>query len=211
MTHLTGDRLEAYCDGSLAKDERVAADAHVAHCSQCRAEVEDWRAVYAALAALPRLGPRPGFADRIMARVRIPQPWHARVGAVLTRAVPRTTPGWAFAAAILSVPVLFVGGFAAWLLSKSYVTAHGLWMFATDRFAEGATQVASGAMSQVFESDVAAWLVTALTRLFDSAGARGVGAIAAASAMVVALSAWILYRYLFRSPVRSTTHATYSH
>ncbi|MGD8277385.1 MAG: zf-HC2 domain-containing protein [Gemmatimonadota bacterium] len=211
MTHLTGDRLDAYCDGSLEKDERGAVDAHVAHCSQCRAEVEDWRAVYAALAALPRFAPRKGFVDRVMARVRIRLPWHARAGAVVARALPRTTPGWAFAASILSVPVLFVGGFAAWLLSRSYVTAHGLWIFATDRFAEGANQVASGAVTRVFSSDVAAWIVANLTRLFDSAGARGVGAIAAASAMVVAVSAWVLYRYLFRSPVRSATNATYSH
>jgi len=208
MTHLTGDRLEAYCDGSLAKRERTAADSHVAHCSQCRVEVEDWRAVYAALATLPRFGPRPGFADRVMARVRIRQAWHARAGAVLARVLPRTTPGWAFAAAILSVPVLFVGGFAAWLLSKSYITAQGLWIFATDRFAEGANQMASGAMTHAMNSDIAAWLVTSLTRLLDAAGARGVGAMAAASAMVVAFSAWILYRYLFRSPVRSATHAT---
>jgi anti-sigma factor RsiW len=211
MKHLTEDRLDAYCDGSLASEERAAADAHVAHCSQCRAEVEDWRAVAAALAALPRLAPRKGFADRVMARVRIRQPWHARAGALVARAVPRTTPGWAFAASVLSVPVLFVGGFAAWLLSKSYVTAQGLWIFATDRFADGANQVASGAMSSVLNSDIAAWLVTNLTRLFDSAGARGVGAIAAASAMVVAVSAWVLYRYLFRSPARSATHATSSH
>ena len=210
MTHLTGSRVEGYCDGSLAKDERAAVDSHVAHCSRCRAEVEDWRAVFAALAALPRLDPRPGFADRIMARVRIPQPWHARAGAVLARALPRTTPGWAFAATVLSVPVLFIGGFAAWLLSKSYISAQGLWIFATDRFADGANQMASGAMSRVFQSDVSAWLVTALTRLFDAAGARGVGAIAAGGAMVVVFSAWILYRFLFRSPVRSTTHATYS-
>ena len=98
MKHLTEDRLDAYCDGSLASEERAAADAHVAHCSQCRAEVEDWREVAAALAALPRLAPRKGFADRVMARVRIRQPWHARAGALVARAIPRTTPGWAFAA-----------------------------------------------------------------------------------------------------------------
>jgi len=210
MTHPTGDRLEAYSDGSLTEADRVAVASHVAHCSHCRAGVEDRRAVLAALSALPRFAPRAGFADRVMARVRIPEPWHARAGALLTRVMPRTTPGWAFAAAVLSVPMLFVGGFAAWLLSKSYVTAHGLWVYATDRFADGANQVTTGAVSSALQSDVAAWLVAALTRLFDSAGSRGVGAIAIAGGLVVMLSAWILYRYLFRSPARSTTHVTYS-
>ena len=38
--------------------------------------------------------------------------------------------------------------------SKSYVTAQGLWIFATDRFADGANQVASGAMSSVSQADL---------------------------------------------------------
>jgi hypothetical protein len=111
---------------------------------------------------------------------------------------------------MVSVPVLFIGGFAAWLLSRSYVTAHGLWVFATDRFAESANQLAGGVASSALQSDVAAWIVTALTRLFDSAGTRGVGAIALAGGLTVLLSAWILYRYLFRSPMRETTNATHT-
>lgn len=208
MKHPTGDRLEAWSIGSLTETERSDVGSHLSQCSRCRAEVEDWRAVFAALSALPRFGPRGGFADRVMARVRIPQPWHARAGALLARALPRTTPGWAFATALLSVPVLFVGGLAAWLLSRSYVTAHGLWVFATDRFAESANQVAGGVAARALQSDVAAWVVATLTGLFDSAGARGVGAIAIAGALTVVLSAWILYRYLFRSPVRETTNVT---
>lgn len=211
MTHPSRDHLEAYCDGSLAGNERTVVGSHVAHCSSCGAEVEDWRSVFAAVAALPRFAPRAGFADRVMARVRIPDPWQARAGAALARILPRTTPGWAAAAAVLSVPMLFVGGFLAWLLSRSYVTANGLWIFATDRFAESANQVAGGAVTAALQSDVAAWLVTALNRLFDSAGARGVGVIAALTALAVVGSAWILYRYLFRSPARETTHGTLSH
>ena len=203
--------MEAWCNGSLTETERGDVGSHLSRCSQCRAEVEDWRAVFSALSALPRFGPRAGFADRVMARVRIPQPWHARAGAILARVLPRTTSGWAFATAILSMPVLFVGGLAAWLLSRSYVTAHGLWVFATDSFAESANQVASGVASRALQSDVAAWVVATITGLFDSAGARGVGAIAIAGALTVVLSVWILYRYLFRSPVRGTTNVTYNH
>lgn len=210
MTHPTRDHLEAFCGGTLAEAERAAVGSHVDHCSECRAEVEDWRAVYTALAALPRFAPRADFADRVMARVRIPVPWHARAGALVVRSVPQTTRGWALATAVLSVPVIFVGSFLAWLLSKSYVTAQGLWIYATDRFAEGANQVTTGALTRAMESDIAAWLVASVAGLFEAAGIRGVGAIVLASAALVVFCTWILYRYLFRSTVRGSTHGTYT-
>lgn len=209
MTHPTRDHLEAYCGGTLAEAERAAVGSHVDQCSECRAEVEDWQAVFTALSALPRFAPRAGFADRIMARVRIPVPWHARAGALVIRAVPQTTRGWALVTATLSVPVIFVGGFLVWLLSKSYVTAQALWIYATDRFAEGANQVTTGAISRAMESDVAAWLVASVAGLFEAAGIRGVGAIALGSATLVVFCTWILYRYLFRSPMRGSTHGTH--
>ena len=210
MKHPTGDHLEAYCGGTLVEDERAAVGSHVAQCSECQAEVEDWRAVFAALSALPVLAPRAGFAERVMARVRIPIPWHVRAGAMVARAMPSTTRGWALATAALSVPVIFIGGFLAWLLSKSYITAQGLWIYATDRFAEGANQVTTGAVSRAMESDVAAWLVTSVAGLLNSAGTRGVGVLMLASSALVVFCSWILYRYLFRSTVRRSTHGTYT-
>ena len=47
---------------------------HLETCDECRALIEADRALLAELATLPAFAPRAGFADRVMARVRVAQP-----------------------------------------------------------------------------------------------------------------------------------------
>ena len=68
MQHLTTDEIELWAQGLLG----AARAFHVADCSLCRAEAARERKVILELVALPRFAPGPGFAERVMARVKVP-------------------------------------------------------------------------------------------------------------------------------------------
>jgi hypothetical protein len=207
--HPKDGRLEAYSDGTLAGDALAGVESHVRQCIRCQSEVEDWRSLFAALSALPALAPSPGFAGRVMAHVNVGQAWHARTAAALGRFVPRSTGGWMVAVAMLSIPALAAGTLLVWLLSRSYLTGYRLWVFATDQFAAGTNQVASGALSRLMQTDVAVWLATSMTSFAESVGLRGVSVVAAGVACVIVVSIWVLYRNLFRTPDRGSTYVSF--
>lgn len=68
--HLTPDEVELWAEGLLG----TARALHLADCAHCLALAERERTLLRQLAQLPRFGPEFGFADRVMARVRIPSP-----------------------------------------------------------------------------------------------------------------------------------------
>ena len=70
VTHLTTDEIELWAQGLLGAAQAL----HLAECSLCLAEAERERRLLLGLAQLPRFTPSAGFADRVMARVRIPTP-----------------------------------------------------------------------------------------------------------------------------------------
>jgi predicted anti-sigma-YlaC factor YlaD len=67
IQHLTADDLDAFHSASLSETAR----AHLDECAECRALVAQDGALVAALEALPSFEPSAGFADRVMAQVRI--------------------------------------------------------------------------------------------------------------------------------------------
>jgi len=208
--HPKDERLEAYSAGVMAGADQAAVESHVIQCARCRSEVEDWRSLFATLAGLPVLAPSAGFADRVMANVRIRHAWHARAGNWIGRFVPQTTGGWMVAVALLSIPVLAVGSMAFWLLSRSYLTGYRLWVFATDQFATGTNQVASDLLTRLMQTDVAVWVATSMTSFVETAGLRGMSVMAAGLAGVIMVSIWVLYRNLFRTPNRGSTYVSYT-
>lgn len=197
--HPTSESLESYAEGTIPAADRAVVASHLLSCAVCEAEVDDWRALMQALSHLPRFAPAFGFANRVMAHVRIPEPWHARASAWVDRFLPKTTFGWAVAVAFLALPVVAGGSLLVWLLSKSYVTAHGLWVFATNQFASAARDLAGGALTTLMQTDIAAWLASTADAAFGATGARGFGALAAGAGVLTMLSAWVLYRNLFRN------------
>ena len=75
--HLTTDEIELWAQGLLP----AARAMHLADCSLCRVEAERERKVILELVQLPKFSAAPGFADRVMAKVRIPTPsgdWEGR-------------------------------------------------------------------------------------------------------------------------------------
>lgn len=76
--HLDSEHLE----NLAARRARALPSGTVAHleaCPRCRGELEQLRRLHVAMAALAPLGPEAGFADRVLARVRLPLPLRARV------------------------------------------------------------------------------------------------------------------------------------
>ena len=83
--HPTTESLESYAEGTLPAADRAVVASHLMSCVRCDSEVEDWRSLFQALATLPHFAPALGFANRVMAHVRIPEPWHARASGWLER------------------------------------------------------------------------------------------------------------------------------
>jgi len=70
MQHLTAEETELWAQGLLP----AARDVHLAQCAECRTTAERERKLLRELAQLPRFTPEFGFAERVMAKVKIPTP-----------------------------------------------------------------------------------------------------------------------------------------
>ena len=66
-THLTAERIQAFLDEALSRDERAEVQEHATLCGRCQAELEAWRLLYSELGELPELSPAPNFGDRVLA------------------------------------------------------------------------------------------------------------------------------------------------
>jgi anti-sigma factor RsiW len=85
--HLSAEQIQAFLEGDLPREGRGRRllEEHLASCARCSAEVEAWRVLFAdlrELASRPLPLPTPGFADRVMSEVRIPE------------AAPQPARGW---------------------------------------------------------------------------------------------------------------------
>jgi anti-sigma factor RsiW len=75
MNHLTTEALNLYLDDALDARERAAADAHLAMCEVCQAELSALRQLFATIEALP-LDPLPAdLTARVLEQIAIaPEP-----------------------------------------------------------------------------------------------------------------------------------------
>ena len=68
--HLATDEIELWAQGLLPAARAI----HLADCSLCRVEAERERKIILELVQLPKFAPSAGFADRVMAKVRVATP-----------------------------------------------------------------------------------------------------------------------------------------
>jgi hypothetical protein len=126
------------------------------------------------------------------------------------RYAPRTSRGWALAAACLALPLTLFGVFATWLLSKPYMTPSNVFAFTVHRGEEFLDSVAQGAFSQVMQTDVALFVVRQVDAI-TTAGAGAAGALLAGIAVTMVVSVYILYQNLFRANAhKNDSYASYS-
>jgi hypothetical protein len=123
--HLTPDDLDAWLVGALAP----TAQDHLSHCPSCQERADTEREIVALLGALPLVSPAPGFADRVMARVTIPQPFAVRSLRSLHRRVFATRRTMALAAGLLVLVVGSMAGSVVWTLGhQETLAALGGWL-----------------------------------------------------------------------------------
>ena len=205
QTHLPPDRIQDYLDGILPTAEAAGAMGHLAACEPCQEEARGWEGLFGSLAALGRLAPAPGFAERVMARVRIPAPLPAPWAIAGTRVLewgrgflPQTRHGWAVAGGIASAPTITMAAlvylvFSHPLLSAGNFTTYVLWK-ASALFSSLFSAVAGAAVDSValFRA------YTLLGTLVKSPFLVGFGGLA--FSLMSAMALWVLYRNLVATP-----------
>ncbi len=217
--HPAAERLQDLVDGALPGQVAARVAAHAEECPRCADEVRAWRAIHTGLAALPSYAPGEGFAGRVMAAVRIPEPelaparapspalvpaWR-RAARAAARFVPRTRRAWATLSGIAVTPAVTVGLVLFTVFSHPTLTPQALASFVLWQIGElaaaGWAVFAEGALSgaQVFGVD--ALVRTALEAPFVLAG----GALAYSIATALAL------RVLYKNLLVNRRHARVSH
>lgn len=209
--HPEVEQIESYLEGTLRDDQRAVFESHLLSCARCQAEVEEWRALFTALEALPPIEPSPGFADRIMGQVTVlASPARAQAA---VRWLPHTTKGWSLLAAFLALPIVGLSSAAAWLLGQPWASALSLQavlVFGWNRAAAGFSWLSGQVATLLLQTDAVRTLAGALRQFLALAGTTGLGVAAAGFCMAALASAWVLYHNLVRNSTRELNYAPYT-
>jgi hypothetical protein len=193
--HLSNDEVDAWLDGSLSQPRR----AHIDTCFPCRTLTRAERVLVRRLEAMGRFEPSPGFVDRVMDQVALPDPFALRATRRLWDRVHASRRTLAIAASLMVVLGLSMGGSVAWSLSHSEtLTAWGSWL---------ATQAGNwfwlglrGVVSNLIEHP---WYYA----LRDMVGTPERIAIVSAVNMVIYVGGLLLLKRLLALPGQRVAHA----
>ena len=193
--HLTPDDLDAWLADAIAP----AAQAHLAGCPACQERADTEREIVAMLGALPLLSPAPGFSDRVMARVRIPEAVTVSTFAMLRRKAFATRRNTAIAAGLLLALFGSMAGSIVWTLgNQDTLAALGGWL--TAQAGQAAWIGVRGVASNFIEQP---WFA-GLRSLAASPGRLG---LASALAMLAYLGGILAFRRLLALPTQQVAHA----
>jgi hypothetical protein len=112
--HLLPNEIDLLLDGEVGFGV-APLQAHVERCDHCRKELAAARAIVDALEVIPHFAPSPLFAERVMTKVQVFEPWHVAALDTAKRWVPSSTPGRAVAAAGMGLMALMLSVSAVWL------------------------------------------------------------------------------------------------
>lgn len=115
--HLLPNELDLLLDGDVGFGV-APLRAHVAGCERCAGELESARQVVDALDHLPRFAPSPLFADRVLGRVRVFEPWHVAAMDTARRYLPSSAPARILVAAGASSIGFVLTVATIWLTSR---------------------------------------------------------------------------------------------
>jgi anti-sigma factor RsiW len=225
--HPGSERLQDFLDGALPAGQAGRLVAHLDACEACASEADAWRAVYARLGALPELAPRAGFADRVMAAVRLTSPamaetesrapavaglrlpdWRralAVAGRVVPRVLPKTRRAWAALAGVAVTPAVTVGLVLYTLFSHPTLTPQALISFAIWKITELAAVTWGGLTALAFDAGQVVGVDALARSLFEAPVMLAGGALA--YSFVCALALRVLYKNLWGQ----RRHARLSH
>lgn len=125
--HLSADEIDACLSGSLAPE----LQRHLDQCQACLDQVRADREIADQIAALPLMSPADGFAEGIMARVVIPDPFAIRSLQATRRRIFATRKSLAFAAGLMLFLLGSMTGSIVWSLThQETLAAIGSWILA---------------------------------------------------------------------------------
>lgn len=212
--HLPSGGIQDYLDGTLPPREASATRDHLAACESCEEEVRSWQGLWSLLGALGHLAPAPGFAERVMARVRIPAPMPApwavageRIGEWVRGFLPRTRRGWAVAGGVASAPTITVAALFYLVFSHPLLTAGTFTTYVSWKASALFSSVFSAVAGAAVDSVTLFRAYSVLGILAESPLLVGVGGLAFSLLSAVAL--WVLHRNLVatKAPERSYARA----
>ena len=186
--HLTPDEIESWHAGP--PPAQLAA--HLDACTSCREQVRLERELDALLASLQLPAPREGFADRVMARVRLADPYYVHAFGRLRHRVASSRRAMVTAVAASVFLVASLSSSIVWTLShRSTLAAAGTW--ARGEAFQLVWTAVHGAvaafLAQPWSGAVRSWL-----------GSGGHVAVAAGGALAVYLAGLIAFRRLLALP-----------
>jgi hypothetical protein len=124
--HLTSDEIEICVSGAIPP----ALEQHLEECPACLEQVRVDREIAQLIGALPLMGPAEGFADRVMARVAIPDPFALRSLQTTRRRLFATKKSLAVAATLVLALLGSMAGSIVWSLANQDTLASlGAWLF----------------------------------------------------------------------------------
>ena len=210
--HIPAEGLQDYVEGVLPGRTANRARAHLAACAPCQEDLKGWARLFGSLGSLGRFAPSGGFAQRVMARVRIPapvpSPWvdaGRRAAGWSKGFLPRTRKGWAVAGGIASAPTISVAALMYLVFSHPLLTVGSFTTYFSWKASALLTSISSSLGSALLES-------VALFRVYSFLGVLAespflVGAGSLAFSLTSALALWVLYRNLVATPSVDRRHA----
>ncbi len=202
--HIPTASIQDYLDGLLPAPPSRRVQAHLAACSSCRDEVQEWESLMAAIPRLGHFAPSPSFAEQVMAQVNVPSPVPARShrlasipGRVLgwSRSfLPKTRHGWAVAAGVASTPAITMATLVYLLFSRPLLTPANFGSYLLWKVAAFLSSFMTSASAFVMESGTLYPIYSLLETVGRSPFILGVGGIVFSLASATAL--WVLYRNL---------------
>jgi anti-sigma factor RsiW len=193
--HFTPDDLDLWLDGNLSEERQQ----HLDRCQACLELARAEREIVDQLQGLGLMSASPGFADRVMQSVVVPDPFAIRSLQTVPRRLLATRKSMAVAA---SVGLLLLGSMAVsiiWTLGhQTTLLALGSWLMSQGGQVAwlGLRGVASNFMEQP-------WFESARTVLLHP----GRLALASASASVAYLGGVLALRRLLALPAQEVAHA----
>jgi len=187
--HLLSNEIDLLLDGEAGFGV-APLRAHVDECADCQARLDEARLVANALECLPHLAPRTGFADRVLSRVHIVEPWHVAVLNSARRFVPESRPLRAVALATVGLTSVAISASAVWIALSANLTV-GSATVVTGRLRtalvalvqQGLEAVLGASAAQALQASGSVAMAAAGVALLAAVGAAafGFGALASAS------------------------------
>jgi hypothetical protein len=162
--HLLPNELDLLVDGETGFGV-VPLRAHLDECADCRGRYEALREVSVSVETLPHFTPKLRFADEVMAKVQVIEPWHVAVVESARRLVPKSAPMRVLAGVGAGAMAIVISGGSLWLAMRADLASWAFSIFA-DRsrasFVAGAGEVATSALGSDATAAIASGGATSL-------------------------------------------------